>query len=131
MKPGQTVGENISYGTTKPREILIALAVDDGVPNRGHRTNIFAPDWNEMGSCYGPHRGYRDMAVVIYRGVVGSGSTYKGVEPGQFLKEDDKADDTKTDDSGTKDEDKTEPKEDDKTEPTDDGKTDTPAKSAE
>jgi uncharacterized protein YkwD len=82
MKPGQGVGENISYGTTKPREILIALAVDDGVPNRGHRTNIFKEDWQEMGSCYGPHNGYRDMAVAIYRGAVGSGASYDGVEPG-------------------------------------------------
>jgi len=82
MKPGFGVGENISYGTTKPRDILIALAVDDGVPNRGHRVNIFKEDWQEMGSCYGTHSGYRDMAVAIYRGAVGSGSEYKGVEPG-------------------------------------------------
>jgi uncharacterized protein YkwD len=44
LRVGLTVGENISYGTTKPREIMIALAIDDGVPDRGHRTTIFKED---------------------------------------------------------------------------------------
>jgi len=58
---------------------MIALAVDDGVPNRGHRTNIYKADWEELGSCYGTHKVYRDMAVLIYRGKSGSGANYKGV----------------------------------------------------
>ena len=84
-KPGFGTGENISYGTTKPRDILIALAIDDGVESRGHRTNIFAEDWQEFGSCYGEHAGYRDMAVIVYRGESGSGAGYQGVAPGELL----------------------------------------------
>jgi len=33
--------ENVSYGTDDPRGVIIQLAIDDGVPSRGHRTNIF------------------------------------------------------------------------------------------
>jgi hypothetical protein len=56
-----------------------------------------------MGSCYGTHNEYRDMAVAIYRGGIGSGSDYKGVEPGQLLDGD--ASGQSTGDSGSKDSD--------------------------
>ena len=34
-------GENIDYGEKSPEMVIIALAIDDGVPSRGHRSNIF------------------------------------------------------------------------------------------
>jgi hypothetical protein len=40
-----------------------------------------------MGSCYGEHSTYRDMAVAIYRGIVGSGDNYVGVNAGELLKD--------------------------------------------
>ena len=36
------MGENIAYGTTGGEAVVIALFIDDGVPSRGHRTNIFS-----------------------------------------------------------------------------------------
>lgn len=68
MVPNFVVGENISYGSAKGHDAVLQLAIDDGVPSRGHRTNIFKPDYAELGPCEGPHQGYRNMAVGIYRG---------------------------------------------------------------
>lgn len=34
-------GENIQYGVADPETVIDSLIIDDGVPDRGHRTNIF------------------------------------------------------------------------------------------
>ncbi len=44
-------GENISYGFTNPRDIVIQLLVDDNVPGRGHRTNIMEPNYTSARAC--------------------------------------------------------------------------------
>jgi uncharacterized protein YkwD len=80
MKPNFVIGENISYGSAKGHDAVLQLAIDDGVPSRGHRTNIFKPDYAEVGPCEGPHKGYRNMAVGIYRGPT-SGSSQSGSKP--------------------------------------------------
>jgi len=38
-----------------PQDVLRILIVDHGVSNRGHRTNIYNPDWNELGVACGCH----------------------------------------------------------------------------
>jgi uncharacterized protein YkwD len=48
-------GENISYGASNAREIVIALIVDDGQRARKHRENIFNPDFHFAGAAIGPH----------------------------------------------------------------------------
>ena len=59
------VGENIAYGGGSAREVVIQLLVDDGVPSRGHRTNIFR-DYSTVGAACGPHGVYRQMCVIDF-----------------------------------------------------------------
>ena len=39
--PESWMGENIDYGSKDGRSVVISLVVDDNVPSRGHRSNIF------------------------------------------------------------------------------------------
>lgn len=63
-----TAAENIAYGSGNPMKVVIDLIVDDGVPSRGHRANIFQPRLRVMGGACGPHRQYRVMCTIDYAG---------------------------------------------------------------
>ena len=62
------IGEDISYGPTVPREIVVQLIIDDGVKSRGHRTNIFNSDYKVAGIACGAHKDYGYMCVIDFAG---------------------------------------------------------------
>ncbi len=61
-----TIGENIGTLEEDPRQVVIQLLVDDGVPGRGHRHNLFNQDFHQAGAGHAPHREYRVVTVIDY-----------------------------------------------------------------
>lgn len=51
----ETFSENLAYGTEGARAMTIALIIDDGIPTRGHRTNMLSPRARWLGVGCGPH----------------------------------------------------------------------------
>lgn len=63
-----SVGENINYGNEDARRIVTSLLIDDGVPSRGHRSNLLNVTFKFVGASVGPHRVYGHMCVVDFAG---------------------------------------------------------------
>jgi uncharacterized protein YkwD len=63
-----SVAENISYGSTTARDVVIGLLVDDGVPSRGHRANILSAKARFAGVACGRHTTYGTMCVIDFAG---------------------------------------------------------------
>ena len=61
-------GENISYGKANARDVVMALIIDDGLPERKHRANIFAAKFNYAGAAYGPHARYGSVCSIDFAG---------------------------------------------------------------
>lgn len=60
-----TYDENVSYGRfASGRDVVVDLLIDDGVPERGHRRNIFDPKVRIAGVACGPHPRYGSVCVI-------------------------------------------------------------------
>ncbi|NQU55011.1 MAG: CAP domain-containing protein [Bacteroidetes bacterium] len=60
------IAENIAYGGSSARQVVIYLLIDDGIKNRGHRKNFLHPEYKMVGVASGTHPGYRNMCVMDF-----------------------------------------------------------------
>src|SRR5438270_11064302 len=63
------LGQNISYGKSTARDVVLALIIDDGLPARKHRANIFNPNFNFAGAAFGPHARFGTMCSMDFAGM--------------------------------------------------------------
>lgn len=82
-----SVGEVVAYGSFgepgDPRRAVLTLIVDDGVPDRGHRTVIFGGGFTLAGAAWGPHPVYRRMTAVDF-----ASGFLRDLEPRNALRQD-------------------------------------------
>jgi uncharacterized protein YkwD len=60
--------ENISYGKSSARDVVLALIIDDGLPARKHRKNIFNSSYNCAGAAFGRHARFGTMCSMDFAG---------------------------------------------------------------
>jgi uncharacterized protein YkwD len=74
-------GENISYGKSTARDVVLALIIDDGLPARKHRKNIFNPNFNFAGAAFGRHARFGTICSMDFAGSY----TERGQAPAETL----------------------------------------------
>ena len=62
------IGENIFYGPGDARQVVMNLIIDDGVPDRGHRKNIYSRAFRMAGVACAPHPGFGKACVIDFAG---------------------------------------------------------------
>jgi len=62
------IGENVAYGQRTARDVVAAFIVDDGVPGRGHRKNLFNAAFHVMGVDCCPHSTYGTTCAITFAG---------------------------------------------------------------
>lgn len=62
----RSCGENISYGSSTARDIVIQLLVDDGTPSLGHRYAILNGTYDTVGVGVDTHLTYRCECVMDF-----------------------------------------------------------------
>jgi uncharacterized protein YkwD len=66
---GVSYAESVDYGGfVSGRDIVTDFIIDDGVPSRGHRRNVFDPTARIVGIACGPHPVYGSVCVIDQAG---------------------------------------------------------------
>ena len=63
-------GESISYGQPSPADVVKQLVVDRGVPDRGHRMDVFGRAYQVAGVACGRHPEWGSMCVIDFAGAL-------------------------------------------------------------
>jgi uncharacterized protein YkwD len=58
--------ETIDFGSSSAEEVIINLIVDDGIPERLNRNNLFNPSFRYVGVATGPHKEFKIGTVINY-----------------------------------------------------------------
>lgn len=61
-------GENLSFNCDTAEEVVSQLIIDDGLPERGHRDNIFNKEFKVFGCYSGPHKDFEMMTCMDLAG---------------------------------------------------------------
>lgn len=61
-------GENLAYGSKTGVDVVMSLFIDDGVPDRGHRSVLVNDDFGVVGNYSGEHKVYRMMTAQNFAG---------------------------------------------------------------
>ena len=76
--------ENLAYShsaVSDPEGVVLQLVIDDGVANRGHRSNIFSTSNKIMGAAVGYHKRYDYMVCEDFAGGYASSGSAEPVVP--------------------------------------------------
>lgn len=57
------LGENIAFGKNNAREIVLMWIIDDGIPSRLHRKNLFNSEFKQAGTAY--DKGSDDKGLCV------------------------------------------------------------------
>jgi len=61
-----TGAENLDFGFSDARGVIVHLLIDDNVPDRGHRKNLIDPTFRQVGVACGHHKIYRVVCVMDF-----------------------------------------------------------------
>lgn len=61
-------GENIDVASQTAQDVIVSFIVDDGIPERGHRLNLFKEDFKYIGIAVGSHKDYDTVTVCKFIG---------------------------------------------------------------
>lgn len=59
-------GKKIGYSPNESRLLVMQLIVDDGIPDRGHRQNLFSSHFKQAGVACGPHQLFGTICVADF-----------------------------------------------------------------
>jgi uncharacterized protein YkwD len=61
-----SIGENLAWNISNAHDTILALMIDDGIKNRGHRINIMRENYTKVGLAKDDHPRFSNSWVINY-----------------------------------------------------------------